>query len=149
MVSQFKIIRENKKRKKRKKKRLHTKPPPRSHIIFTITNPTATHTRSHCKPPSSPIIMLSLRLHKADPICGFVGSTRSMGFVCHQYERERERVWQNEGERWTNFLNFCLFFCFFFHFLFIINFLYNIYDMARSRSKQWWCGQVIDCLVGT
>ena len=123
-----KSVQNNQWKQKNQKKRLHTKPPRRSCIIFTITNPTATHTRSHCKPPSSPIIMLSFRLYKAYLIYGFVDSTRSVGFVCHQYERERERerVWKNERERRTNFLKFfILFFCFFILLLLII--FYIIY----------------------
>ena len=72
-----------------------------------FTNPTATHTRSRRKPPSSVLThrhVVAETAQGANPICGIVGSTRSLGFVCHQYhnmcvrERERERFWQNERE---------------------------------------------------
>ena len=64
-------------------------------------------------------------------------------------EREREREFGKMREKdeqifWNYFFIFL-----FFHFIIINNFLYNIYDMARSRAKQWWRGQMIYCLVGT
>jgi hypothetical protein len=91
----------------------------------SFTNSTATHTRSHCKPPSTPIVMSSLRLHKEQ--------IRSVGFVWHQYVREKESFWQNKRESWTNILNFF----FFFILLLLLIFLYKMVTWTRDWVFSW------------
>ena len=113
-----------------------------------FTNPTATHTRSRRKPPSSVLThrhVVAETAQGANPICGIVGSTRSLGFVCHQYHTmwERDRFWQNERESWTDFLKF------FFHFIIINNFF--LYNNMWPKMVRWtydlgaWRGS--NCLI--
>ena len=122
-----------------------------------ITNPTATHTRSRRKPPSSPIVMSSLRLHKEQirsvgslvPLDLWVSFAINITIWERERERERESFWQNERESWTDFLKKSLFLFFFILLSLITFFLYNIYNMTRPCGQKWWREYMIGCLVGT
>ena len=146
MVSQFKIISENKKIKKRgciqnplleaaSSSPLQIPQPPIQDPIASLPPHPSSCCRWDC---TKQIRYVGL----SAPLDLWVLSAINM--------RERERESLAKWERKTNkFFEIFYFIFLFFHFIIINNFLYNIYDMARSRAKQWWRGQMIYCLVGT